>query len=564
MAVERAGETGAGAGTTTLHPGAPATPGSDRTIRAGLVPALTLLFHPRLERVGERAVLGDLRLLDAVGISRTAPGFAVPGAAGGAPLGDTHLSRKPLRVVALPDGQIRLDPTSSGTHVTADGEPLRTSRDFSPDEVANGVVVELAGRVVLLLHLVHPSSPEPGERFALVGDNHLVEQVRRDVRRIADLDVPVLVRGETGTGKELVARAIHQAGRLRDRPFVAVNMAAIPPSLAAAELFGAERGAYTGAVQSRPGYFGLAQDGTLFLDEVGEAPPDVQGMLLRVLETGEVQPVGARQAAHARVRLITATDADLEARVADGTFRAPLLHRLSGYEITLPPLRERRDDIARLILHFLRRELEIAGEAHRLDAPPASTAPWLPASLVARLSRHDWPGNVRQLRNVVRHLVIGSRGAASLEPGPALERMLRPSPPETRGRLDAGGSAPERRATSPGTEPPPGAEKDVQPASSPRGKGWRKPSEVREDELVDALRRSRWDLKAAAELLGVSRTSLYALVEGCPRVRRAGTLELDEIARCHRECGGDVDRMVDRLEVSKRALLRRIRELRLE
>ncbi|XXY50308.1 sigma 54-interacting transcriptional regulator [Sorangium sp. So ce269] len=552
MVVEPAGLTTLAAA-TTQHPDVC----PPRRAGARLVPALTVLYHPDLERVGDRAILADLALRDAVALSRMEPYFGPPGAARCAPLGDTHLSRKPLRLIALPDGRIRLDPAEGRTRAAVDGAPLEGSRDLSRDEVTRGAVIELADRVVVLLHMTDPSPPEPGERLGLVGDNDLLERTRRDVRRVADLGVAVLVRGETGTGKELVARAIHDAGDRRNQPFVAVNMAAIPPSLAAAELFGAERGSYTGAVRSRPGYFGLAEGGTLFLDEIGEAPPDVQAMLLRALETGEIQAVGAQQPKKTRIRLITATDADLEARVAEGAFRAPLLHRLAGYEITLPPLRGRRDDIGRLILHFLREELATSGEAHRLESPAPDGAPWLPASLVARLARHDWPGNVRQLRNVTRQLVVGSRGAARLEETPALEHLLQRAAPEQRSRGDG-----ERAAEARWARPESAA---AAPASSgsAKGAGWRKPSDVREDELIEALRQSRWDFKAAAEQLGVSRTSLYALVESCPQVRQASHLPPDEVARCYEECDGHIDAMVERLKVSKRALQRRIRELRL-
>ncbi|XYI02911.1 sigma 54-interacting transcriptional regulator [Sorangium sp. So ce1128] len=552
MVVERPGVTTLGA-MTTQHPSAAASP------RAGArrVPALTILYHPRFERVGERAVLRDIAVRDAIALSRMEPCFGPPGAARGTPLEDVHLSRKPLRLLALPDRRIRLEAAESRMRVAVEGDPLQAIRDLSADEVEQGAVIELAERVVLLLHTADPSPPEPGDRLGLVGDNDVLERVRRDVRRVADLDIPVLLRGETGTGKELVARAIHETGDRRGRPFVAVNMAAIPPSLAAAELFGAERGAYTGAVQGRPGYFSLAQDGTLFLDEIGETPPDVQAMLLRALETGEIHAVGAQQPKKTRARLIAATDADLEARVAEGAFRAPLLHRLAGYEITLPPLRRRRDDIGRLVLHFLREELEAAGEAHRLGSPAPGETQWLPASLLARLARHDWPGNVRQLRNVVRQLVVGSRGAADQEELPVVERLLVRPTPEPRARAGKDSAA--------AVSPSPGERSEPEPPGDRRGKGagWRKPSEVSEAELLDALRRSRWDLKAAAERLGVSRTSLYALVESCPRVRRASHLPPDEVARCYEECDGHIDQMVDRLEVSKRALLRRIRELRL-
>ena len=199
----------------------------------------------------------------------------------------------------------------------------------------------------------------------MVGESAALRQVRAHVERIADLPVPVLVRGETGTGKELVARAVHLRSPRRDGPFVSVNLGAIPRDLAAAELFGAVRGAYTGAAQDRPGFFRAARGGTLFLDEVGEAPPEVQAMLLRVLESGEMYPVGGQAPVATDVRLIAATDADLEERIRDGRFKAPLLHRLAGYEIRLPPLRERREDIGPLFVHFAREELERIGEAGR-------------------------------------------------------------------------------------------------------------------------------------------------------------------------------------------------------
>jgi two-component system nitrogen regulation response regulator GlnG len=398
------------------------------------VPCLTLLYHPLTARVGERAVLASLPSGAAVRLSRVEPCFVAPGKSEGAPLGDSHVSRSPSRLLALVDGRIRFELGESRTRVVAQGQPLAGTRDFLVDEVRRGVVLELGDRIVLLLHFKSPSMPEAstahlsatqqGDVLGMVGHSYFVETLRRDIRRVADLDVPVLVRGETGTGKELVAKAIHGASARFERPFIAVNMGAIPPSLASAELFGAERGAFTGADRRRPGYFNLADKGTLFLDEVGEAPAEVQAILLRALETGEIQAVGAQQPRRVDVRLITATDADLEARIAQGSFRAPLLHRLASYEIVLPPLRERREDIGRLVVHFLREELARVGEAHRMDPPGPGGGPWLPAALMVRLATYDWPGNVRQLRNVVRQLVVRSRGAASLEAGPALDRLL--------------------------------------------------------------------------------------------------------------------------------------------
>jgi two-component system nitrogen regulation response regulator GlnG len=296
-------------------------------------------------------------------------------------------------------------------------------------------------------------------------------------------------------------------------------------------------------VQSQEGWFRRAHGGTLFLDEVGEAPAEVQVMLLRALETGEIHPVGSQTPVRVDVRVVAATDADLEERVRKEQFRAPLLHRLAGYEIWLPPLRERRDDIGRLLIHFLGQELDAIGEPYRLSPAPdlPTSGLWLPPKLAARLARYDWPGNVRQLRNVARQLVIGSRGLPCLEIGPAVERLLR-NPAAGSSRDSSGAPA----LPVPLPQSPPDR---------------RKPSEVTEEELLAALRTCRWDLQATAEALRISRTSLYALIEANPHIRKAGDLKTDEIVICHQECGGNLDAMVDRLEVSKKALGRRLREM---
>ncbi|HYO14257.1 MAG TPA: sigma 54-interacting transcriptional regulator [Thermoanaerobaculia bacterium] len=507
------------------------------------VPVLTLLFHPDLRRVGDRVVLSEIPLGREALVGRQEPEFCRPGSATGGPLADRHVSRHPLRFQPAPQGGVVLHVGESRTRVTADGDPVLTARELSAAEVERGVVLVLSDRIVLLLHVLRSLPAEPAERFELVGASQGIVRVRWEVRRVADLDVPVLLRGETGTGKELVARALHESGPRRNGPFVGVNLGALPPSLVASELFGAVKGAYTGSVQGQEGYFRRAHGGTLFLDEVGEAPPEVQVMLLRVLETREIHPIGSQAPQRVDVRVVAATDSDLEEKVRREQFRAPLLHRLAGYEIWMPPLRERRDDIGRLLLHFLAQELAAVGERLRLDADPETHTDelWLPPGLVARLARYDWPGNVRQLRNVARQLVIGSRGLPRLEVGPAVERLLDESPAAPVPH-DSSTEIPVRRP-----------EEDA---------GFRrKPGEVPEGELLAALRGHRWDLQAAARALRISRTSLYALIEASPNVRKAGDLRPEEIARCWEECGGDLDAMVDRLEVSKKALGRRLREM---
>ncbi len=238
----------------------------------------------------------------------------------------------------------------------------------------------------------------------------------RDIERVAGSDATVLIFGESGTGKDLVAQSIHAAGPRRDRAFVPVNASALPESLAEAELFGHEKGAFTGAIASRPGRFELAQGGTLFLDEIGTLSPAVQSKLLRVLESREVERVGGRRPIPVDFRLISATNEDLEARVAAGTFREDLFYRIHTVPLRIAPLRERGEDIALLSEHFL----ALFGQRHgKVDLR-------LSAGALARLQAHAWKGNVRELQHVIEMLVLFSRrprdrrgGAAEGPPGGA-------------------------------------------------------------------------------------------------------------------------------------------------
>ncbi|MBZ4419112.1 sigma 54-interacting transcriptional regulator [Myxococcus sp. RHSTA-1-4] len=508
------------------------------------VPALTVISHPLPRRAGERLLLDAVSAGREVALSRNGPDFTRPGSALGQPLSDPFISRKPLLIApGTRPGHVRLINSDGGTQVSIAGTPMQGTWELSSEELSDGVPLELGGRVVVLLHLSETGDEAPAsDTFGMVGESAGVRRLRRHIERVADLDVPVLIRGETGTGKERVAQAIHQRSRRRDGKFLSVNLGAIPRELAAAELFGSHKGAFTGATQSREGFFRAADGGTLFLDEVGEAPPEVQVMLLRVLETGELYPVGGSTPVTVDVRLLAATDANLEEQIRDGRFKAPLMHRLAGYDIHVPPLRERREDIGRLFLHFAREELEAIGEAHRLDNDDAYAEPWLPASLAVRLVRFSWPGNIRQLRNLARQLVIGSRGQPRLLADPRLEQEL----------TAAAGKAPANVVTSP--EPPPEAK------AAPR----RKASQLTEQELLAALRENDWDLKATAEALGIARPSLYDLIDKSPNIRTAGDLSAEEITRCFHECDGDLDAMVRKLEVSRRALGRRLKELGLE
>ncbi|MEO1085480.1 MAG: sigma-54 factor interaction domain-containing protein, partial [Acidobacteriota bacterium] len=259
------------------------------------IPGLTILWHPDVRRIGERAPLTALRSGRSAELSRLTPEFMHPGGGSRHPLGESRLSRSPIRLVPAPGGDgVRLEAAGSRTPVEIDGRPFDGAHTISAERLDRGAVLLLGGRVVLLLHLLDPQAPDL-PRFGLVGESPGLIKVRSAIRQVADLDVTVLLRGATGTGKELVARALHDASPRRNGPFVAVNMAAVPASLAAAELFGAAKGAFTGADRQRAGYFQRAEGGTLFLDEVGETPPEIQALMLRALETHEIQPVGADQ-----------------------------------------------------------------------------------------------------------------------------------------------------------------------------------------------------------------------------------------------------------------------------
>jgi two-component system nitrogen regulation response regulator GlnG len=280
-------------------------------------------------------------------------------------------------------------------------------------------------------------------------------------------------------------------------------------------------------------------------------------------------PIGSHRPVATDVRLIAATDADLEAHIRAGRFKAPLLHRLAGYEICLPSLRERREDIGLLFHHFAREELAAMAEVHRLSPSESHSEPWLPAALALRLVRYAWPGNVRQLRNVARQLVIYSRGQAQLQIDPrlAIELDVGASPPipdvqrppvRDVARLVA--VVPERLVLV-AAERSGAAEPVRPPALDTQGRVRRRPSEVTEAELLTALREAAWDLKAAGDRLGVPRSSIYDLIERCPGIRTVGELSTEEIVRCFEACDGDLGRMADRLQVSRRGLRRRVCEI---
>jgi transcriptional regulator with PAS, ATPase and Fis domain len=306
----------------------------------------------------------------------------------------------------------------------------------------------------------------------LIGEHSLIQKITLLVKKVAVTDATILIMGESGTGKELVARAIHAASPRSDRPFIPVNCGAIPAELLESEMFGHERGAFTGAIGQRAGMFQLANGGTIFLDEVGEMNPTLQVKLLRVLQDREVRPVGADRVMKVDVRVIAASNKELAAEVEAGNFREDLFYRLQVIPIVMPPLRERRSDIPLLVRHFL--------EKHNRKRPgrPAEIA----EEAMVHLWEYDWPGNVRELENLLERLVILSED----------------------GRIDVDHLPPSIRSFI--------SEKKIpRPTLGEEGLDLNSAVEEFENRLIEeALRRTKGNKQAAARLLGLKRTTLVA------------------------------------------------------
>jgi DNA-binding NtrC family response regulator len=313
----------------------------------------------------------------------------------------------------------------------------------------------------------------------LIGHSPTMKALRRDLVKIASVDACALITGETGTGKELAARAIHQLSARRDRPFVAINCVSLPPSLIHAELFGFEKGAFTGAHQRKVGHIEAARGGTIFLDEVGDLHPDLQALLLRFLEEQAVRRVGGREEIHVDARVLAATNVDLESAIKHGKFREDLYYRLNVLRVNTPPLREHSDDIEALALTFLDR---YADENH-------TKLRGYTRSALRALRTHSWPGNVRELVNRIRRAVVMCDGPMITSHDLCLDVE---TPDQPLLNLDAARFEAEKST------------------------------------LLAALRQTGWNARKSAHLVGVSRATFYRLLErhGLAAEHSASTIAL--------------------------------------
>jgi two-component system nitrogen regulation response regulator NtrX len=366
----------------------------------------------------------------------------------------------PIRELAPSTGVIMV--SGEATVATAVQALKRGAFDFIEKPVDPEHLLRVLAQAAQLTELRRASPPEPAPDLGLIGTSAAMATLLADIRRVAPSQAKVLITGENGAGKDLVAEAIHRLSKRAEKPFVKLNCAAIPRDLVESELFGHEKGAFTGALQRKVGRLERADQGTLFLDEIGDLSPESQAKLLRALETGEVDRIGATETIRVDVRIVSATNKDLGEAMETGEFRRDLFYRLNGVPLHVPPLRERPGDVGALADHFLARACVAEGKPARRLAPEA----------LALLEEYRWPGNVRELRNLMER-------AAILVEGPEVRAE------DLASWLDTGAPAEE--------------------ASGLRGEIERREAEA----IRKALEQAAWNVTQAASALGIDRTNLH-------------------------------------------------------
>ncbi len=486
-----------------------AAPGSARPLLA-----LTIVWHIDQSRIGEQHIGGaGVQTLE---LSRFQPLFCRP-LGNTTALGHRAISRDPVRIERDNDDAVHITPPGSRMVVELNGVEIDAAATLSYAQIESGAILGLGRSILVCIHWMR-CLPKENTVCGMHGVGEAAVRARERIAQVAASDLPVLLLGETGTGKEVAARAIHALSKRAAASLVSVNMAALNESLAAAELFGAAKGAYTGASSTRNGLFAQAEGGTLFLDEIGNTPSSVQPLLLRVLETGDYRPLGGHLDLHANVRLITATDQDVYSPV----FNQPLLRRLEGFLIQLPPLRARREDIGVLIVHLL-------GENAVADGAPIG----LSIAFISACANYAWPGNVRQLAHVLKRAVLAQAHGET----PVFDELV---------------DAPAGTATA-GAAPTTGT-----PAASPQR---RRLVALSEQDTIDALESNDWYIQAAAQQLGISRPSMYKLIAANRQIRRAELIAPDEVRQAFHASGGTLERCASLLKTPSEALRRRLSSL---
>ncbi len=495
-------------------------PISDKSWQEASILSLAIIWHSDHERIGALAPL-VFDKKEAVNLSRLTPNFLDNNIA----LLDPHISRSPIQIKRINNDQFIFTPSKGKMEAIVNGKLLDETRRFHIKDMGNEIIIMLSNKVILSMFYAPARQIKDDEDYGLLGISRSINDAKNMIARTAETDVPVLIKGETGTGKELVAQGIYKASKRKNKPIVSVNMATIAPSLSGAELFGVKKGAFTGAIHDSKGLFEQADKGTLFLDEIGDTPAEVQPMLLRVLETGELKRTGDEDIRKVDVRFIAATDQSLSTKKGHKSFNQALLRRVDGIRIEIAPLRNRRVDIGILAKNFL--------QAPTLNLPAINLSD-ISAQDMHEMVLYDWPGNVRELLHASKRMRLGQPIFSKQD-----QDINYPTSYETTGQ-----NLKENRT--------------VYNVSNKTKKQYANPLEVDEEKLITALDRSNWVIKSAAEILNLSRTSLYELMEKSSSIRHIEDISDTEIKSVMASYGGGLNQWTKHLRVGRDALRKRI------
>ena len=496
---------------------------------AGAAPEVAfaeIVFHPDLRMVGARALISEAGSSNdaPVIIGRDRPAFFRDDGESAGSLADPCVSRRQLDVRWHAAGRrFGVQRVLGARREIAVLAPDGRDHVGGLEDLGPGTLVAIGDRVLLRLDC----GPLPGPTLGLLGGSHVMYELRRRVEALGARRDSVLVLGESGTGKELVARALHELGPGRAAPFMAVNCASLPETLIEAELFGAEKGAFSGATERRDGLFRAAGRGTIFLDEIGELSLSAQAKLLRALQERRIRPVGGTDESAFAARVVMATHRNLESALEEGRFRADLYARIEAPMLVVPPVRERRADVGRLFVSFLATQL---ADSPRGTPMPFRAAkidpPVVPLAFFRALLDHPWPRNVREIQKVASRVAMALRTRAPIDRSLLLAQSG-PSGPA----VDPSRESPLARRSAPGAE-----------------------------ELVELLDRHDFVQNRLAKALGISRTTLDRWMRDAG-VRRPSDLTREELAAALERSGGDLPSTARGLGISQRGLRLRITEL---
>ena len=503
---------------------------------------VTIAWHPEIDRIGEQ-FLGTTEE-GLIELSRYFPLFKHPHTEA-LPIGYSGISRAPVSIIRHPDNTVTITPPNSRMVVEVNGEQLHQTTTYNKEQIENGLILGLGRAVVFCLHWMRCLPKQnPVQGFIGIGESAI--RTRDLIKQAAKTNSTVLLLGETGTGKEVAAQAIHSLSERSKLKMTSINMATLNESLAAADLFGASKGAYTGAQTTRTGLFSEAQDSTLFLDEIGNTPITIQPMLLRVIESGEYRPLGANKDSHSSARLITATDQDLH----ESNFNQALLRRLESFIIKLPPLRARREDIGVLIVDILKNHSETNADNKTLIDPKN-----IPNHLITQLLTYYWPGNVRQLIHVFNRIILSFQNGET----PGLHTIIDFSPKGKDKQLNNFIPATLDANT---TIEIPGASKQKAKGQVVNHTTERvKLTELSDADVLNAMEKNFWTIQYAAQDLGISRPSMYKLLEANAHIRRPEQISLEELTKAIEECKGEVEPCASLLKTPSEALRRHLKGL---